>query len=323
MPGIRYTGPKEPHLSQAQARKKLGKRKAPAGVYSPLAGLPEFATVPAPASIVELARALKNDVDLIYEWVYSNVDFYCMWGLHKGALGTLIDRIGGSFEQSALMEALLTQAGYTASSLVGSIRLTRAQIEQLLGTTETTDLHPSQTMLEYGNIPHTASYDGSGLLDYMDMDHAWVQVTISGTEYVFDPSYKTYDYITGIDVGAACQFDSQALSDLIDAAQVGMTSGDVYVQNINSERYEETDGIRPRFKTYGTNLLNWIRTNAFDASMEEIIGGRNIHPLSSQPVRQTSLSYQTPDSGTRSVQDTDRATYRVQFAGINHLFNAA
>jgi hypothetical protein len=73
----------------------------PDNVYRPRVKLlAEAATVPGPASIAELARALQNDVDLIYEWVYSNVSYYCLWNSNRGALGTLIDGIGGPFDQA-------------------------------------------------------------------------------------------------------------------------------------------------------------------------------------------------------------------------------
>src|SRR5207247_530234 len=71
--------------------------------------------VTAPASIAELARALKNDVNLIYEYVYTNIDYSPPYGLKKGALGTLLDGRGNDFDQAALLVALLRQAGYTAS----------------------------------------------------------------------------------------------------------------------------------------------------------------------------------------------------------------
>ena len=73
------------------------------------------------AYIAELARALRYDVDLIYEWVYSNVDFYPVWGAYKGALGTLIDKTATPFDQCALMVALLRESRHTANFVKGSI----------------------------------------------------------------------------------------------------------------------------------------------------------------------------------------------------------
>ncbi|MBX9567463.1 MAG: hypothetical protein K2X77_01150 [Candidatus Obscuribacterales bacterium] len=314
---VKYSPSAAPRTSQEDAWKLIANRSVPEKIFelkASLTSLAKVSTVAGPASITELARALRHNVDLIYEWVYSNVDFYCMWGLHKGALGALIDRVGGSFEQSALMVSLLRESGYTANFVKGSIRLTRTEIENLLGTTETDTQHPSETMLTFGNIPFTPTYDGEDLLEYVDFDHVWVQVDIDGTDYVFDPTYKTYDYITGIDLAAATEFDEE---DLMAAAEDGATEGDVYWEDINA------GNIRTLFSTYGSNLLTYIRENAFDASMEQIIGGRKIQPLSSTPLRQTELPYQTPESSItiwENIPNASRATYQVEFGGIDETF---
>ena len=66
-------------------------------------------TVPGPASIAELARALNNNVDLIFQYVYNNIEFHPTYGLQKGGLGTLISGNGNAFDQSDLMVQLLKQ----------------------------------------------------------------------------------------------------------------------------------------------------------------------------------------------------------------------
>ena len=62
----------------------------------PLAFIPVLllALAAAPAAIVELARALKGDPDLIYEYVRNNIKFYPVWGIHKGAVGAILDKQG-------------------------------------------------------------------------------------------------------------------------------------------------------------------------------------------------------------------------------------
>jgi len=107
-----------------------------------LAGSPTLVAQPgvtAPASIPELARALKNDVNLIYEYVYTNVEYSPTYGVKKGALGTLLDGHGNDFDQAALMVALLRQAGYTANYVYGQIELSPAQMTAWLGVRWATD----------------------------------------------------------------------------------------------------------------------------------------------------------------------------------------
>jgi transglutaminase-like putative cysteine protease len=321
--------------AERKARIKNAAAKKP--IKAKVRDVAAAATVPGPPSIVELARALKSDVDLIYEWVYSNVDFYCNYGTYKGAFGTLVDEIAGPFDQATLMVTLLRQAGYTASYVVGSVRLTTAQLENLFGTVDTSTLYPSLDVLNAGGIPYTAAYDGSGNLLYVDLyetsgtetiyGYCWVQVNIGGTDYVFDPSLKTYNRTTSsLDFASITDFD---LSTLQTNAQAGTTFADdnSWLQNLNTDTYTdpithvETPGIRPLFTSYATNLLNWIQENAFAASMTDIIGGAEIQPLPPGPLRQTSLPYQTtgvtPVIYSGDLDPAYRAQWNVTFGGIN------
>src|SRR5580700_5141139 len=92
-----------------------------------------------PIEIVELAQSLKNDPDLIYQYVHDNIQFSPMWGYLKGPVGTLLDGMGDAFDQSALMVALLNQAALSnpeigdAGFLFGPISLTSAQAQSWLG----------------------------------------------------------------------------------------------------------------------------------------------------------------------------------------------
>src|SRR5258708_3518673 len=98
------------------------------------AGLTSFQTT-APPEIVELARALKNDPDLIYQYVHDNIEFSPLWGLLKGPVGTLLDGRGDSFDQSALMVALLNRASLSNAAIsnvgfeFGTLHLTSAQLQ--------------------------------------------------------------------------------------------------------------------------------------------------------------------------------------------------
>lgn len=74
-------------------------------------------------SIVEQARALRNNLNLIFQFVHDNIEVVQNYGSHKGAMGTLIDGCGNAFDQSDLMVELLRQAGYTANFVFGVIRL--------------------------------------------------------------------------------------------------------------------------------------------------------------------------------------------------------
>src|SRR5687768_90000 len=72
-----------------------------------------------PVELKELARALRGNVDLIYEYVHDNVRTEFMYGLKKGGLGAMIDQSGTPFDQAHLMVELLREAGYSARYKVG------------------------------------------------------------------------------------------------------------------------------------------------------------------------------------------------------------
>ncbi|MBY0551507.1 MAG: hypothetical protein K2W95_29770 [Candidatus Obscuribacterales bacterium] len=261
-----------------------------------------FAGVPAPPSIVELARALKHDVDLIYEWVYSNVNFLPCWGSNKGSFGALLDRVAGAIDQSALMVQLLLESGYTAGFLYGAIRLNKAQIEQLLGTDDSTVGTTTENILAASQIPFECLYDGGDLV-HVDIEHVWVKVEIDEVEYVFDPSFKTYSYITGsVNVGAAIGFDLEALETV---ALTGATPGTGFIEGFN------VSGVEGEFDTYSADLFDEIKTTAFAANLAGAIGGRTTVPLAGSPVRQTSLPYQMPGTEPVDWEDTIPTSFRA------------
>jgi len=88
-----------------------------------------------PAEVVELAAALKNDPDLIYEYVRNNAETTWTYGLSKGAVGVIIDRSGTAFDQAHLMVELLRQSGFTAGYSIGAISLTGQQFAHWSGIT--------------------------------------------------------------------------------------------------------------------------------------------------------------------------------------------
>ena len=62
---------------------------------------------PGPASIEELARALRYHPDLIYQYVRNNIEIDPVRGVHKGALGAILDNQGSAADQAQLMVSLL------------------------------------------------------------------------------------------------------------------------------------------------------------------------------------------------------------------------
>jgi hypothetical protein len=165
------------------------KRRAPVARQSP--------SPTTPPEIVELARALQNDPDLIYQYVHDNIEFSPLWGYLKGPVGTLLDGRGDSFDQASLMVALLNQASLSNPAIsnvnfvIGQLTLTNAQLQGWLNV----DSNPNSI----GGILGSAGFPGNTFEDgSASIGHVWVSVTINGTAYVFDPAFKSHTWKTGI-----------------------------------------------------------------------------------------------------------------------------
>jgi len=277
------------------------------------------ATIQSPTVISELARALKNDPDLIYQFVHDNIAFVPIYGVQKGAVGALLDGAGTPFDQAALMVALLRAAGYTANYLKGEVMLSPAQFQSWYGVDVSSACStweiPSAGRIPFFNYWSNGS-DCSYPMQNMRLTHIWVKVNISGTWYVFDPSFKSHAYTAGLSsssLASALQYDQSAF---LSRAKSGATSGTNYIQNINRSN------IRNDLQTFSNNLASYIRTNMPNAQVEDIVGGWKIVPTTGA-VRQTSLDYQwsgsTPTEWT-DIPDSYRVTLRVQYLGIDQTF---
>ncbi|MDP3506443.1 MAG: RHS repeat-associated core domain-containing protein [Candidatus Melainabacteria bacterium] len=304
-PGWQFQRGKQ--TTPADARKIIdGRVHDQSKIYKPKSKL-GFAsnTVQGPASIVELARALKNDPQLIYEFVYNNIEWEPGFGVQKGGLGCLLDGMGNSFDQSMLLVELLREAGFTADYVLGTIQLTEAELMAWFGTS---DIWGSASYCGNENIPYQSpTWNGTGW--DMVMSHMWVNVDISATTYVMDPSYKTYNRTAAVSgLGTILGYNAGTF---LSNAQSGATVTTDYVEDLN------TANIHGDLTTMTSNLTTWIQANHPDATVDDILGGQAIVPVSLPITFPTSLPYQAPGD-TPTVWTTDiplayKTTLQVQF----------
>lgn len=277
----------------------------------------------APVSIPELARALRGDVDLIYEHVRNNVEFLPTWGIQKGAFGAMVDNQGTAFDQADLMVALLRQSGYTASFVKGRIKQTGAQLATWMGINQA-NVCGAMTLLGQGQIPNSAVTvnaavscpGGTASLVSLKLDHVWVKVLIDGKAYYFDPSYKPHTETAGLNLATVTGYNAATFAS---EATAGATITGDYVQGINRT------AIRNNLTNYASTLATYLRTNKPAGTLDTVVGGRTITPLSGAPLRQTVLSYQ--DTAVALTEWTDipanyKPTLRIRYQGIDQTYTS-
>lgn len=267
---------------------------------------PNLATTITP-EIAELARALKNDPFLIYEYVHNYIDYVPYYGSMKGATMTYLDGSGNDFDQASLLIALLRASGYSAQYVYGHMLIPaygdahQKDMQHWFGV----DANEAVIMqaLANGGIPGIC-------LGYCLMERVWVQATISGGTYFFDPAFKVYQETSGIDLKAAMGYNRSAL-----LSAAGGAVGIDYVQNLN-----ET-GLNSTLDGYTMTLVDNIRANHPNAKMEEVVGGRSIVPehLTALP---TTLDFNnTPQDYWTDIPDSYVHKVRIQHGEIDRTLN--
>ncbi len=285
-------------IAPPKSRRALKTLKAPSTLWKKnksKSNLPSNSLVE-PTHVSELARSLKHDVDLIYEWVHNNIEFHPIFGIQKGAFGAILDGYGTAMDQCILMVELLRESEYTADYVVGSITLNSAQVANLLGTDNSSATVPV-TLMQQGGIPLTFSQNVDGSLESITFTHCWVRVVIEGTDYFFDPSIKQYTYKNGIDLAVATDYSQTSFLTNI---QSGATVTADYVEDLNRSN------MNADLTEASMNLVQYIQNNMPAATVQDVVGGRFIN-LVENPVRETSHPNQTP-STTPDVYNVDLPT---------------
>ncbi|MBV5328249.1 MAG: transglutaminase domain-containing protein, partial [Chlorobium sp.] len=266
--------------------------------------IPMAATTASP-EIIELARALRHDPKLIYDYVHNNIDYVPYSGSLKGATLTLLDGSGNDFDQASLMIALLRQSGFTAQYIYGRMIIPDADSANWLGV----DVNPTAigNVIANGGIPRTVQTGAR-----YKIDRVWVKATIDGVDYLFDPAFKTYSSTSKIDLAAAMGYDQ---TDFLAEANTGATVGADYIQNMNESR------INSKLAAYATNLAATVRSQHPNKTVEEIVGGRGINQTTLTQYS-TTLPFSTSITSTWDEIPTNQtATIRIQHAGIDYTAN--
>src|SRR6202000_210063 len=151
-----------------------------------------------PAPLVALVASLKCDPDLIFEYVYNNIEYEPLYGSNKGPLGTLLDRRGDDADQAMLLVTLFNIAGYTQTGYATiGLFLDGSDISNWLGVAN--DANAIENLLGAGGIPIGAiSINPDGTLNFVSVNHFLAALQLNGAWYYFDPSFKQHAILSGL-----------------------------------------------------------------------------------------------------------------------------
>ena len=262
----------------------------------------ESATESSP-EISALSRALRYDAKAICEYVKNRIAWVPVYGAVNGATGCLVAGRGTDADQACLLHSLLQAASHTTRLRKGHIFYEEEDLQDWYGIADTNWL--DDAVIRGGNNIWGA---GEEHPTWRAILRFWVEIQIGGTWYKLDPAYTDYTSEDGIDLASAMGFQLQSLTN---AVKQGASCTTDYIEQGNEQ------AARSNLTAYSANLLSYIATNAPDASVEELIGGRY------QVFEQiTNFSTDLPDavyvySESDWSPDGDCIRITLQHAGIN------
>ena len=244
-----------------------------------------------PAPILALASALKCDPDLIFEYVYNNIEVEPLYGSNKGALGTLLDLRGDDADQAILLVTLWNAAGYsqTGYANVPHTEVPVATVANWLGVAN--DLGAIENIMAGGGIPHQLNADGT-----LTFNHFVGIIFLRGSYLSFDPSFKAHT-ILPLSSGLASTLNynrAQFLSD------TGGTFNATSISSVNRAH------LRADLSNYAANL---IAQSSHTSTVGSVIGGKQIVPLVGSPLNQT---YMGSFTGTFPVNCPNQSPTNIE-----------
>ncbi|MGA2125106.1 MAG: DUF6531 domain-containing protein, partial [Xanthobacteraceae bacterium] len=253
-------------------------------IVSPAAAQTLSCTPPAAEpEIVALARALQYNWQLIYEYVYYDIEYSPTWGSKKGALGTYLDWRGNNIDQNVLFVALLRQSCITANFRYGPVAYTGAELANLFGAQN--DAQTLYNILGNGGFtgcvvitvtststcwtPPTASAAPAEVV----VDAVWTEFTVGSTTYELDPSLKSHTIVAPINLASATGYTQSAL---LSSALSGSSAVSGVPAGVNSIAGISRSAITTLLNTYSQNLQTYIQGHLPASSTIQVLGGKII-----------------------------------------------
>ncbi|RLG69470.1 MAG: hypothetical protein DRO11_07760, partial [Methanobacteriota archaeon] len=258
------------------------------------------------SEIEELARALKHDPRLIFDHVRNHIDHVPTFGSVNGATATILAGRGNDFDQASLFIALMRASGYTANYVCGDVTYALADMAGWLGVDAIRNVVGN--VLSSGGIPVTVYTN-----DYVKITRVWARANIGGTDYIFDPAFKKYERVAGINLAQAMGYSQFGF---LASAKESATIGTDFVKDMNEVN------IKGNLQTYSNNLVSWIKANKPNACTRKTIGGLKIiqEEINEYPSELPCAVQVENTTQWTGVPDNYRLKLRIQHKGIDHTF---
>ena len=240
---------------------------------------------------------------------------------------TLLEQSGNDFDQCALLVALLRAAGYTDTGYqFGLMQIPYDSSDHndlhhwlglsLVNSNWLTTSNYFDWLLPTRGFPNNINYFEAGDNNTIQFHRVWVTLSIGGTNYYLDPAFKVSEPVAGINLSSAMGLDTNALM-----SAAGGTASNDYVKSLNES------ALRTALQGLNTALLGTLQSNYPNASVQQILGGRQIVPWTnglSQALLFTTNDY----SGLYPIvswvdepnQESHVYGHGVSFAATNHLW---
>lgn len=233
---------------------------------------------PITPAIEALAEELDHDPVSIANWVHNHIEYLPTFGSIQGAEGSLNARRGNAFDTASLLIALLRAADVPARYRHGTIRVPVDQAMNWVGGVDTPEA--ALQLLGQGGVPSKGLTVG-GVIRYIELEHAWVEAWLpvqpgrgagSGEAngwIPLDAAFKQYDYSEPMPLDQAMPFDGAGFAqELLERSTVDETEG--WVRGIDAGY------IQQQLEGYQTQLEDYLATEAPDATVADVIGGKTI-----------------------------------------------
>jgi len=172
-------------------------------------------------AIKDKAAALNYDPIQIYQWVRNTIEWQPAWGAMQSADLTLSAGRGNAMDIASLTIALLRASHIPARYVHGTIDVPEANFRNWAGGFN--NINAAADFTASGGIPTTTVTRG-GQITKVRIEHIWVEAAIdyqpsrgaknrdADSWVQFDPSYKQYDYLPGLDAVQISGLDPQQLA---------------------------------------------------------------------------------------------------------------